>query len=187
MSSLNDISSGYRKLAKDYHPDNYKGPKEEANKLFKELVDAYQRLSNEDSRKVYDNQEIFQFRQVAKGREPSKGSSGRRGPARKSFVEKIKDWFTGGGDDEVLDPKQANTHFALGLSYIANPSMYPQAEQSFRAAIKYDKTYAEAHYNLALILYKLGRFDEAREEFKKILELNPRDGYADKMIQLLSE
>jgi tetratricopeptide (TPR) repeat protein len=49
------------------------------------------------------------------------------------------------------------------------------AEGHFRKAIKGDGKLAEAHYNLALSLDKLGKHEEATTHFKKSAELAPKN------------
>lgn len=48
-----EIKSAYRKLAKKYHPDTNPGDKK-AEQLFKEVTEAYNVLSDEEKRKLYD-------------------------------------------------------------------------------------------------------------------------------------
>lgn len=43
----------------------------------------------------------------------------------------------------------------------------------FKKAVKADPNLAEAHYNLALALDKMGKHDEATAAFKKAIELAP--------------
>ena len=52
-ASSQDIKSAYRKLAKKYHPDTNPGDKK-AEQLFKEVTEAYNVLSDEEKRKLYD-------------------------------------------------------------------------------------------------------------------------------------
>lgn len=52
-ADLNEIKRAYRKQAKAYHPDLNPG-NEEAEKKFKELTSAYEVLSDEDKRSIYD-------------------------------------------------------------------------------------------------------------------------------------
>jgi Flp pilus assembly protein TadD len=47
------------------------------------------------------------------------------------------------------------------------------ATDSFKKAVKADPNLAEAHYNLALALDKMGKHDEATAAFKKAIELAP--------------
>ncbi|KAI3850319.1 hypothetical protein MKW92_036129 [Papaver armeniacum] len=54
-----DIKSAYRKLARIYHPDVNKEPG--AEKKFKEISNAYEVLSDDEKRAVYDNPRDFSF------------------------------------------------------------------------------------------------------------------------------
>lgn len=54
-ASEKDIKTKYRKLAVKYHPDKNKGNKE-AEEKFKEISEAYETLSDQNKRKLYDQQ-----------------------------------------------------------------------------------------------------------------------------------
>ena len=52
-ASKEEIKSAFRKLAMKYHPDRTKGDKESEEK-FKEIAEAYEVLSDDEKRKMYD-------------------------------------------------------------------------------------------------------------------------------------
>ena len=54
-----------------------------------------------------------------------------------------------------------------------NTGKWVDAEKDFREAVKADNKSAEAHYNLAIALDKMGRHKEATEEFDQALKLAP--------------
>ncbi|OAO18220.1 dnaj-like protein [Blastocystis sp. ATCC 50177/Nand II] len=56
-ASQKEIKKAYRKLALKWHPDKHKEDKEEAEEKFKEIAEAYEILSNEESRAKYDRGE----------------------------------------------------------------------------------------------------------------------------------
>ena len=53
-ASQEEIKKAYRSLAKKYHPDVSTEPKEVAEAKFKEISEAYEILSDEEQRKIYD-------------------------------------------------------------------------------------------------------------------------------------
>src|SRR6266487_4059503 len=67
-ASQDDIQKAYRKLAKKFHPDMNPDDKA-AQKRFKEVQQAYDVLSDDKKRKMYD-QFGSQFEQMAQGGGP---------------------------------------------------------------------------------------------------------------------
>ena len=98
-----DLQRAYRKLARAYHPDINKDP--EAAERFKEVAEAYDVLSNPETRKRYDAYG-HDFRQVPEGVDSETwararaGQAQSRGPGGPGVDEQ---WFTTGGEGIDFD------------------------------------------------------------------------------------
>ena len=79
-ASADEIKKAYRKQALAWHPDRHKDEKEEAEKRFKEINEAYQVLSNPQKKSVYD-----QFGHDAFT--PGGGFAGQGGPSGNPFSQ----------------------------------------------------------------------------------------------------
>jgi Tfp pilus assembly protein PilF len=75
---------------------------------------------------------------------------------------------------ETMKGSAAEGHNSEGIKQY-DMGKWADAEMHFSEAVKADDKSAEAHYNLALSLDKLGRHKEAAEEFDKALKLAPDD------------
>ncbi len=56
-----------------------------------------------------------------------------------------------------------------------NNGRWEEARKHFESAIQADPNLPEAHFNLALVLHKLGKHEEAKQQFKTAGELAPKD------------
>ena len=84
-SSAQEIKNAYRKKALEWHPDRHQGAdKEEAEKKFKEINEAYQVLSDANKKAAYDNygHDAFAPGGGARGGNPFAGGGfgGQNGP-----------------------------------------------------------------------------------------------------------
>jgi molecular chaperone DnaJ len=101
-ASADEIRSAYRKLARKYHPDINPGNKEAENK-FKEVSSAYDVLSDEKKRKLYDE---FGEASLTAGFDVDKArsyqqwqqQSARSGGAYQFNMDDLGDLFGGFGD-----------------------------------------------------------------------------------------
>ncbi|KAI4836468.1 DnaJ protein [Plasmodium brasilianum] len=55
-SSKNEIKQAYRKLALMYHPDRNPNNRKESEQKFREITEAYETLSDDNKKKIYDSQ-----------------------------------------------------------------------------------------------------------------------------------
>jgi len=54
-AKTDEIKSAYRRLTKEFHPDNYSGRSD----IFEQIQEAYSVLSNNQKRKKYDQNLIY--------------------------------------------------------------------------------------------------------------------------------
>lgn len=191
IAPAEEIRKAYRNLSKKYHPDVYTGDKAVAEDKMKELVEAFNNLSDNNKRKAYDKQPQFQVRKFSKTRKPpdKKAFISKHEKPKESFLKKLLAPFMKKPEQGAVgpDPKQADVHFTLGLSMSDNESFLDQAKKEFGLSVKFDPKHKEAAYNYALMCYKLGQWDEARVAFQNYLKISGEDQFAKKMVQLLHD
>lgn len=87
--------------------------------------------------------------------------------ARKNFVKARE-----------LNPDVAAPHHALGV-LAERRELGTEAERHYRAALKVDPAFAASRANLARRLFARGAFDDAREQFLRLTQVQPEvlDGY----------
>ena len=103
-SSAADIKKAYRKLALKWHPDKNPNCQEEATKRFKEISEAYEVLSDDKKRGIYDKN---RKEGLAPAANSSTGGRTRRGMGRRDPFDIFKEFFGGNdpfADNEPFDP-----------------------------------------------------------------------------------
>ena len=66
--------------------------------------------------------------------------------------------------------------FQSALDCEANPDTLPEAVEHYRKVIDLTPSWIDAHINLGVALYQLGRGEEARAEFLAAVQLDPLNG-----------
>lgn len=197
IATLDEIKKAYRDLSKKYHPDLNPDLKLYSDEKMKELVEAYNILNDKDKRHEYDAQPQFQLKKSRKSsqNEADKllSSSFTQKPQYKkegSLLERIFSPFQKekqNSHEFKIDSKQADVHFTLGLSMSENIAFYEQAIAEFGLACKFLPTFIEAMYNMGVMNYRKGYFEDAIISFHKVLASDKTDANAVKMINLLRE
>jgi len=195
VAPQDEIRKAYRMLSKKYHPDLNPHLRTIAEDRMKELVEAYNVLNNPEKRKDYDSQPQFQVRRFQKSRRKAltSGDFAKKPKFKKepSLLERLLSPFLkkkeSSDSGTVIDYKQADVHFTLGLSMAEQEAFYEQAKSEFKLSIKFDPNFLESFYNFGLMSYKLGEFEEAKVNFQKVLQIDKDDQLARKMIQLLRD
>ncbi len=85
------------------------------------------------------------------------------GPAQRAAAEKAL----------LLDAGLAEAHLGLALALAFHERRWGDAEAAFRRALELDPNYATGHHWYAFFLQTLGRFDEALDERRRALEIDP--------------
>lgn len=200
ISTAEDIKKSYRILSKKYHPDLNPDLKSSSDEKLKEVVEAYNLLADADKRKEYDNQPHLQVKRVKKdprrrtARSAAPDSSGTGDYDREpSILERIQSLFMKNRDAAGAmaavksDPRQSDIQFTLGLSMTDNDKFLDQAKNAFQTAYRCDPNCAEAIFNLGVMCYKLGEFEDARMNTQKYLALDKDDLQARKFLEVLKE
>jgi adenylate cyclase len=72
-----------------------------------------------------------------------------------------------------LDPSLAEPHSVLGMIINNYEHDFARSEREQTLAIELNPKYAEGHRRYGLLMYYLGRFDEARISLRRALEIDP--------------
>ena len=72
-----------------------------------------------------------------------------------------------------IEPDLAEIHYSLGLLIAENEDRLDEAVASLETATRLAPENPRIHYNLAVALQKLGRFDDAQREYKRACSLSP--------------
>lgn len=100
-ASLEEIKKAYRKSALKYHPDKNPGDKE-AERKFKEISEAYEVLSDDKKRQIYDQYGADALRGAGAGG-PGPGGFSSMEEALRTFMGAFGGGGGGGGGETIFD------------------------------------------------------------------------------------
>lgn len=127
-SGSQEIKNAYRKKALEWHPDRHQGAdKEEAERKFKEINEAYQVLSDSSKKNAYDNYGHDAF---------SPGGAGTRGGGQGSPFTYT--WSSAGGQQNPFGNMDFGDPFDIFESFFGGGSSFRQQRQVPRYSVKLD-------------------------------------------------
>ena len=169
-ASEDAIKVAFRKLARENHPDRYRGPdKAEAERKFQTLTEAHNVLTNPAKRKQHDAElgapagrgptDLTQVAKVylAKGVKAFKEGDVRA--AYENFDMAVKH-----------DPNDAKAHYNLALAAARIPSMMRQAVQSIEAAVQRQPMNAQYLKDAGMLCKKAGLNAKAERYLEEALK-----------------
>ncbi len=172
-ASAAEIRQAYVRLAKERHPDRFQDPvqKKEAESFFKDVTQAFNVLSNERSRREYDQE--------------------RQAPRRTAPEEIAQDAYARGQGylearqaHEAVEcfrvavhhvPGEARYQAALGRALARNPQWLREATEAYEEALRLDPRQAAACAELARLYLARGLKLRARKLVEAGLRHAPRD------------
>lgn len=85
-----------------------------------------------------------------------------------------------------LGLNDAEAYYRIGVAYL-DKGLYNSSMAFFLRALKYDNKFSQAHNALGVVMEEKGRYSEAASEFKKAVELNPKQmGYRENLKRALT-
>src|SRR6478672_9039140 len=113
-ASQADLKKAYRRLAQQYHPDKCDGDKESEEK-FKEAANAYQVLSDDDQRALYDRYGFDGIKRGAAG--PGGAGFSTVEDIFSAFGDLFGDFFGGRASGGRRQARGADLRVDLGLTF----------------------------------------------------------------------
>lgn len=188
-ASSEEIKNVYRQLSKKYHPDANQDNLEEAEAKMKVITAAYQVLSHPDKRRDYDTQPLFKPKTPkgfsAKNADWQALAKMKKDPPKKSFMTKLKEMLGIGGGIK-RDPSKAQAFFSMGMGMTAQKEFFGDAKIEFSKAVEADPLFFEANFNLGLMCYKCGEYENARNALTNALKIDPNDFSSKKILEMIT-
>jgi len=180
-----EIRKAYAVLAREKHPDRFPDPaaKAAAQQSFQEITAAFNTLTNEKSRREYDQS-------LEKPRPTSPEEI-----ARDAFERGLKMFEARNVFDAVElfrvavahMPQDGRYHAALGGALAKNPHWVREGIQSLEKAVQLQPRQAAYHGELAELLAGQGLRIRARKAAEAALRIDPQQARALKVLEAVGE
>lgn len=170
-ASESEIRDRFRKLARESHPDRYRGPdKADAERKFQLLTEAMNVLTNPQRRKAHDTELSggVSFRPPSDPREVAKlyVANGVRAYKAGDFPVAIENF-----DMAVKhNPEDAKAFHYLALAAARVPSMVRQAVQAVETAVQKEPYNPVFLKDAGILCRKVGLFAKAERYFEEALK-----------------
>jgi curved DNA-binding protein CbpA len=168
-----EIRDQFRKLAREQHPDRYRGPdKADAERKFQTLTEAVNVLTNAARRKQHDSElgsfggkSGVDFAQIAKayiGKGVKAFKEGDFRGAYENFDMAVKH-----------NPQDAKAHHNLALAAARMPGMIKQAVQAIEVAVQRDPVNFVYLKDDGMLCRRAGLVAKAERYFEEALKWDP--------------
>jgi len=86
-----------------------------------------------------------------------------------------------------MNPRSADSYFGLALVYQRIERAHESAEEALQKAIEIEPGFLDARLNLSLFYVDTGRPEKAREQLRRILEIDPAHGMARDLLEKIEK
>jgi curved DNA-binding protein CbpA len=184
-ASVAEIRKGYARLAKERHPDRFNDPQErlEAQRFFMEITAAFNTLTNDKSRREYDEALSKPRATDPAGMAAEAYEAGMRAHEANAYLQAVELLRQAA----YLAPKEARYRSTLGMLLARNREWIHDAVQEVEEAIQLEPNNAAHRGLLAEILLGQGLKLRARKAAEAAIALDPNERKARRVLAETAE
>ncbi len=183
-----EVRRAYYALAKRLHPDRFQGAqhdevRHQAERLFSMLTEAYNVLSDAETRQRYDQESATPEPQSAANRQQEQSSMARQNFLHgKALLEQgqMHNAITFFENACQQDGSKAEYFHYLATVQLKNPKWRQEAEGNFKRALEIDPSLVAAYVGLGQVYRKMNRHEQAERMFREALRWDPEHPVAQK-------
>lgn len=176
-----EIRKAYARLAKERHPDRFTDPveREQSQRFFMDITEAFNTLTNERSRREYDEALARPQPTDEAGRARDAYERGMKAIETHAYFESV----------ELLrsavyhQPQEALYRAALGMALARNREWVREAVHELEQAVQLDPDSAAYRAQLAEVLLGQGLKIRARKVAEGAIALDPTERRAQRVLQ----